>query len=139
MRRIERPVEYGEPALDRVIPADRGDEKIARPSGGDVGDPDCLALLPLPFFGGGLEELDRCQTAKRLKPNSADGVDVPAGVVARGTTGGIRQDDDRKLKALRLMYGHQPHALGCFFNDRRFIGNAVFTIEIEFVNEGAEG
>jgi hypothetical protein len=82
------------------------------------------------FFGGGLKKFDRCRTAERLKPNSADGIDVPARVVVRCTTGGIRQDDDRKLQALRLMHGHQPHALGSFFDDRRFIRLAVFAIQI---------
>jgi len=139
VRRIEDRVEYGEPAVDRLVPADRGDEKIAGPGGGDVGDPDRLVLLPLLFFGGGLKKLDRCRTAERLKPNSANDVDVPARVVAPRTTGGIRQDDDRKLESLRLMHGHQPHALGSFFDDRRFIRLAVFAIQIQFVDEGPEG
>ena len=85
MRRIEDRVEYGEPAVDRLVPADWGNEKIAGPSGGDVGDPDRLVLLPLLFFGGGLKKLDRCRTAERLKPNSANNVDVPTRIVAGST------------------------------------------------------
>lgn len=135
MRGIEDWVEYGEPTVDLLVPADGDDEKIARPSGGNVGDPDRLVLLPLLLFGGGLEKLDRCRTAERLKPNSADGVDVPVRVVALRITGGIRQDEDRKLESLRLMQGHQPHALGSFLDDRRFIRLAVFAIQIQFVDE----
>jgi hypothetical protein len=139
VRRVEHRIEYGEPALDRLIPADWGDQKIAGPSGGDVGDPDRLVLLSLLFFGGGLKKLDRCRATEGLEPNSANNVDVPARVVARRTTGGIRQDDDRKLQALRLMHGHQPHALGSFFDDRRFIRLAVLAIQIQFVDKGPEG
>jgi hypothetical protein len=81
--RIEDRIEHGEPAIDRMIPANWGDEKIARPGGGDIGDPDRLVLLALLLLEGCLEELDWRRIAEWLNPEAAGGIDMPARGIAR--------------------------------------------------------
>jgi hypothetical protein len=51
MRRVEHRIEHGEPAIDHLIPANWGDEKIARPGGGDISDANRLILFALLFLG----------------------------------------------------------------------------------------
>src|SRR5205085_8325061 len=101
-------IEHGEPAIDHLIPANWGDEKIARAGGGDIGNADCLVRFALLFLARRLEKLNRRRTAERLNPEAANGIDIPARGVSRRTAGGVRQDDDWKLKALRLVHRHQP-------------------------------
>ena len=36
------------------------------------------------------------------------------------------------------MYGHDPHALDAFFNNRGLIGFAPLGVSLEFLDEGAE-
>jgi hypothetical protein len=112
-----------------VIATDGRDEKIACSCGGDIGDADSLVLLPLLLLNGRLEQLDRRRIAERLNPNPANAIDMPGWGVARSIAGGIGEDNHGKLEALRLVHGHQAHALGSFLDNGRFIGLAAVGID----------
>jgi hypothetical protein len=55
MQRIQDRIEDREPALNRLIAANRRDQQMACAGPGDIGDPDCFVLFMLLFFSGSFE------------------------------------------------------------------------------------
>jgi hypothetical protein len=135
---VEHRVERVEPPVERVVTADQRYKEITCAGGRDISRAHGLRLFPAQLVRSGLEKLDRRQAADRLEPQPADRIDMTARCVAGEGAGGIREHDDRKLQALRLVHGHQSHTLGALLDDWRFVDLAALGIDLELVDKGPE-
>src|SRR5262249_7520471 len=104
-----------------------------------VGNSYAFGSVTTQFLFGGIKELDRRAATEWLKPPPADRVDVAAGYFARHLAGRICKDDHGELQSLRLVHGHNSHAVGAFFHDRSLVRLTAFRIGFHLFDEGAEG
>ena len=59
--------------------------------------------------------------------------------VSSGGASRVSENHHREFQALCLVYGHDPHALDAFFNNRGLVGFAPLGVSLEFLDEGPEG
>src|SRR5829696_8080830 len=97
---------------------------------GDISYPHRFGSVPLELLAGRLDELDRRRATEWFKPQPPVRINMASGCVAAGFASGVGQDDHREFKALRLVDGHQAHALRTFLNNRRFDGLTALGITL---------
>ena len=59
--------------------------------------------------------------------------------VSRGAASRVSKNHYWEFQALCLVYGHDPHALDAFFDNRGLIGFAPLSVILEFLDKGSEG
>ena len=59
--------------------------------------------------------------------------------VSRGPASRVSENHHWEFQALCLVYGHDPHALDAFFDNRGLIGLSLLGVSLEFLDEGPEG
>ena len=83
-------------------------------------------MVALKLLSGSLQQLNWRAAAERLQPLAARWNDVSTRFCPGNWAGWIGEDDNRKFKTLRLVYGHHPHAFAALFDNRRLASIAAF-------------
>ena len=136
--RINRAVDRVDPAFALLVADGGHDQQIARAGRGDVRKAHAFGLVACELFGLVLNQIERRTAGNANGAGAALGIDVPAGGCAANLRGHVRENDDGEFEPLRLVHGHQAHAVAALFENRRLAGLAVFGLLAQLVDEPAE-
>ena len=85
-----------------------------------------------------LNQIERRTAGNANGAGAALGIDVAARGCAADLRCHVRENDDGEFEPLRLVHGHQAHAVAALFENRRLAGLAVFGLLAQLLDETAK-